>query len=140
MPKQVKFSPQEATIAEEVLSASSSDVLGAAIVRIVHVCGVTVEVAAAAVGVSRFTAGRYLKRFAKFVKSGVPEITNHGGRRNELLPVEEEKKFLAEWHKRAENGEIVTIAPIVAALEPKIGRKVSDVAVYNMLKGTNGGN
>jgi transposase len=134
MPKQLRFSSKEAAMAEEVLADSKPDVLGAAIVRIVHVCGVSMEVAAKAVGVSRFTASRYLKGFAKFVKNGVPEVTGHGGRRNELLSLEEEKTFLAEWHKRAEDGELVTIAPIVAALEAKIGRNVSDVAVYNMLK------
>lgn len=134
MSNHVKFTTEEAALAESVLADSKPDVLAAAIVRIVYACDVTIETAASVVGVSRSTALRYLKRFAEHFEKGAPAESNHGGRRHELLSAEEEKTFLAGWHARAENGELVTIAPLVSALEAKVGRKVSDVAVYNMLK------
>ncbi|MFA4943706.1 MAG: winged helix-turn-helix domain-containing protein [Lentisphaeria bacterium] len=134
MANHAKFTSAEAELAERILAGSKPDMLGAAILRIVHICGTTIEAAAEAVGVSRATAIRYLAKFAARFKSGAAAESKHGGRRNELLSRAEEKVFLAEWHARAENGELVTIAPLTAALEARIGRPVSDVSIYNMLK------
>jgi transposase len=56
-----------------------------------------------------------------------------GGRRRQLLTIEEEKEFLAPWTQKAETGGVLVVPPIHEALERRLGRKVPASTVYRML-------
>lgn len=56
-----------------------------------------------------------------------------GGRRRQLMTIEEEKEFLEPWVQKAETGGVLVVPPIHAALEERLGRKVARSTVYRML-------
>lgn len=56
-----------------------------------------------------------------------------GGRRRQLLTIEEEKQFLEPWTKEAEAGGVLVVPPIHEALEKRLGRTVTASTVYRML-------
>ena len=56
-----------------------------------------------------------------------------GGRRRQLLTIEEEKQFLEPWTKEAEAGGVLVVPPIHEALEKRLGRTVPASTVYRML-------
>jgi len=56
-----------------------------------------------------------------------------GGRRRQLMTVEEEKEFLEPWVEKAEAGGVLVVPPIQAALEERLGRSVAASTVYRML-------
>lgn len=134
MANHLKYSEMESNAAGHILAAADAKILAAALVRIVHQCGATLEDAAKVLGISRSTALRYNKDFRSECAGTAPPRQSHGGRRNETLSPEEEKDFLSNWLEQARTGGLVTIAPIAEALEKRLGRSVSDVTVYNMLK------
>ena len=56
-----------------------------------------------------------------------------GGRRRELLSLEEEARFVQGWSDQAKQGGALTVALIHAALEKKVGKRVPRSTVYRML-------
>jgi transposase len=56
-----------------------------------------------------------------------------GGRRNENMTLEEEKKFLARFAKAAGAGELLNIRVLKIAYEGEIGHPTSDSTIYNLL-------
>ena len=132
-----KFTESETAFAVQQLEKASISVLSSALVRIVSQMNATIEEAAQALGISRSTAHRYLKYFDTMMKSGAEQESRHGGRRRALLSPEEEVRFLEDFREQAQRGELVTVAPLVSALEEKLGREVSDINIYNMLKRNN---
>ncbi|MDD2316870.1 MAG: winged helix-turn-helix domain-containing protein [Desulfobacterales bacterium] len=56
-----------------------------------------------------------------------------GGRRRQLMSVEEEKAFLAPWIEKAGQGGVLVIPPIHAAFEREVKRKVTKSTVYRLL-------
>ena len=56
-----------------------------------------------------------------------------GGRRNENMTLEEEKKFLARFAKAAGAGELLNIRALRIAYEEEIGHPTSDSTIYNLL-------
>ena len=56
-----------------------------------------------------------------------------GGRRRQHLSIDEEKDFLAAWVEKAEEGAVLVVPPIHAALEEKLGCPVAKSTVYRML-------
>ena len=65
--------------------------------------------------------------------SAAGEQERRGGRRQELLSLREETQFLQGWLDQAKEGVALTVAPIHAALEEKVGRPVSKSTTYRML-------
>ena len=64
------------------------------------------------------------------------EMKDHkgsGGRRRSHLAIEEEKKFLEPFIGQAKAGGILVVGAIHAALEARLGRKVSLASIYNLL-------
>jgi transposase len=56
-----------------------------------------------------------------------------GGRRNENMTLEEERKFLARFAKAAGAGELVNIRTLKIAYEEEIGHPTSESTIYNLL-------
>lgn len=56
-----------------------------------------------------------------------------GGRRRELISIEEEKSFLDPWVAQAETGGVLVVPPIHLALEERVGHKVPKSTVYRLL-------
>lgn len=56
-----------------------------------------------------------------------------GGRRNQLMSFDEERKFLSPWIEKAEAGGVLVVPPIHAAFEQAVGRKVPKSTVYRLL-------
>jgi len=59
---------------------------------------------------------------------------NNGGRRNQLMTEEEERRFLEGFAKGAKDASLLTVGAIKAALEEKAGREVNKSTVYRMLR------
>jgi hypothetical protein len=56
-----------------------------------------------------------------------------GGRRRELLSIEEEKAFLAPWIEKAEAGGVLVVPPIHLAFQEFVGHEVPKSTVYRLL-------
>jgi transposase len=57
-----------------------------------------------------------------------------GGRRRQLMSVEEEKLFLASYANLADSASILVINEIKTALEKQLGRTVHKTTVYRLLR------
>lgn len=95
----------------------------------------TLDVAANVMGVGRATVARLQARFRRRRKgSAEPMRQRWGGRRRALMKVEEEQAFLAAWKAKAEQGQLVVVTPLQAALEEKLGRRIKPSVVYRLLE------
>lgn len=56
-----------------------------------------------------------------------------GGRRQELLSLEEESRFVKGWIDQSKDGDAPAVALIHAALEKKVGKRVPRSTIYRML-------
>jgi len=56
-----------------------------------------------------------------------------GGRRRYTMTVEEEKEFLSDWEVKANEGGVLAVPPIHAALIEKLGRPIPISTTYRLL-------
>ena len=56
-----------------------------------------------------------------------------GGRRRQIMSIEEEKAFLEPWIAQSNQGGVLIVPPIHKALEDLLGRKVHLSTVYRLL-------
>ncbi|MDR1396439.1 MAG: winged helix-turn-helix domain-containing protein [Desulfarculales bacterium] len=70
-----------------------------------------------------------------FIDRGTPALLEpkRGGRRRQLMTLEEEKDFLASFLEASSKGFILVINEIKKALEQKLGRAVHKTTVYRIL-------
>jgi transposase len=61
------------------------------------------------------------------------ETAGKGGRRSGYLSLEEERKFLAPFFRRAELGELATTEEIWRAFEARLGHEVDESPIYRLL-------
>jgi transposase len=94
----------------------------------------SLEETAAVLGVGRATVARYQarmrRRLAEPAESAAPKW---GGRRHAAMSVEEERSFLAPWAELSEDGGMLVVSPLRAALSQRLGRPVAASVVYRML-------
>jgi len=95
--------------------------------------GATLEQTALLLGVGRATVPRLQARFRKRCRADCPAPKQHGGRRNALMSVEEERAFLAPWAERAESGGVLVISVLRAALAQRLGRPVAASVAYRLV-------
>jgi transposase len=96
--------------------------------------GTTLEQTAVMLGVGRATVPRLQARFRERCRSDCPAPRQqHGGRRNVLMSVEEERAFLAPWAQRAESGGVLVISVLRADLAQRLGRPVAASVAYRLL-------
>ena len=98
------------------------------------IMGTTLEQTAALLGVSRASVPRLQARFRQSMQTGTSPPRNWGGRRRELMPLDEEKKFLEPWELQAKDGGILVVSGIRAALAQHLGRPVKASVVYRLLE------
>jgi transposase len=94
----------------------------------------SLEQTAAALGVGRATVARYQARMRKrLAEPGDSAAPKWGGRRHAWMGVDEERNFLAPWAKLSEDGGMLVVSPLRAALSQRLGRPVAASVVYRML-------
>jgi len=91
------------------------------------------RVVADVLSISVATVSRMQKEIRDEVSGAVIEKKSWGGRRREIMSWEAEKSFLDRWAEKAENGGVLVVGPIHAALEEEVGRAVAKSTVYRML-------
>ncbi len=94
----------------------------------------TLKAAAKVIGVGRATVARLQTRFRHRKESAPATAKPWGGRRRALMTPEEEQAFLAAWKPTAEEGQLVVVTPLQAALEQKLGHRVKPSVVYRLLE------
>jgi transposase len=94
----------------------------------------TLEETATVLGVGRATVARLQSRFRRREGEAEPLRPPWGGRRRALMSLEDEQAFLTDWKTKAEQGELVVLTPLRAALEKKLGRRVKSSVVYRLLQ------
>ncbi len=72
---------------------------------------------------------------SRWAKEGdtIFELTSRGGRRNQLLSIEQEEQFLAPFVAHAGAGGVLTVSQIQQALEQRLGKSVAPSTVYRLL-------
>lgn len=95
--------------------------------------GTTLEQTASMLGVGRATVPRLQARFRERCRAEGPVRKQHGGRRNTLMSLEEERAFLEPWAKQAESGGVLVISVLRAALAQRLGRPVAASVAYRLL-------
>jgi transposase len=94
--------------------------------------GSTLEQTASMLGVSRATVNRLQTRFRKKCRGDyVPK--QHGGRRNALMSLEQERAFLAPWAEQARDGGILEVSALRSDLSCQLGRPIVASVVYGLL-------
>lgn len=96
--------------------------------------GVTLDTTAEILGLSRDRVCVIRRQFSELIKSGsMPTGERRGGRRRELMSLEEEKAFLAPWVEKAGTGSVLVVPPIHLALQERVGHKIPKSTVYRLL-------
>ena len=84
-------------------------------------------------GIGSATVVRMQREIRDQIAGNPARKGNWGGRRRQLLSIEEEQQFLEPWTKEAEAGGVLVVPPIHEALEKRLGRTVPASTVYRML-------
>ena len=95
--------------------------------------GLTLEETGRAIGRSRASVARMRAEFGQGLEEPERPRPRRGGRRREYMSVEQETAFVAPFFTQAKRGGILVVAPVKAAYELAIGRKVPDSTVYRLL-------
>jgi hypothetical protein len=96
--------------------------------------GATLDTTAEILGLSRDRVCVLRRRFSDLAETpGIKIRERRGGRRRELLSIEEEKAFLAPWIEKAEAGGVLVVPPIHVAFQELVGHEVPKSTVYRLL-------
>ena len=95
--------------------------------------GASLETTAAILGLSRDRACVLRRQFRASGGQGLDGQEQRGGRRRELMSEQDEIKFLTPWSEKAQDGGVLVVPPIHAALESAVGHKVPKSTVYRLL-------
>ncbi len=95
--------------------------------------GASMETTADILGVGRNKVCTLRREFRNCNGQPSEPVEKRGGRRNQLMTLEEERAFLKPWIKDAEKGGVLSVSPIHVAYEQAVGRKVSKSTVYRLL-------
>jgi hypothetical protein len=85
----------------------------------------TLEDTAAALGVGRATVARLQGLLRRRVAKPTEARPNWGGRRRASMSIEQEREFLAPWTKQADEGGVLVVSPLRAALAQELGHPVA---------------
>jgi transposase len=95
--------------------------------------GASMETTAEILGIGRNRVCVLRRQFRQAGGATFGERERRGGRRRELMSVEEEQAFLAPWVEQAKNGGVLVVPPIHAAYEQKVGKSVPRSTIYRLL-------
>lgn len=96
-------------------------------------CNITCAETAKVLGVGVATVVRLQRGIREQVAGMSSQKRTWGGRRRQILSIQEEETFLAEWSAKAEHGGVLIVPPMHAALEKRLGQKIAVSTVYRML-------
>lgn len=96
-------------------------------------CGCTNAAVSELLGVGIATVVRMQRQIREQVDGTRKETGKWGGRRRQLMNLEEEKTFLEPWVAQSEQGGVLIVSPIHKALEEILGHKVHLSTVYRLL-------
>lgn len=135
MPRSRKIDHELVQKAQTVIAKATDlqEMRAAQAVLLPALLGTTLEQTASLLGVARATVPRLQARFRQRCDAGCPLPKNHGGRRNVLMSVEEERAFLAPWAEQAKSGGVLVISVLRAALAQRLGRPVAASVAYRLL-------
>jgi transposase len=96
--------------------------------------GLTNEAIGSILGVGVATVVRNQAELRRRSAPGVAVVRPAwGGRRRQVLRIEEEKEFLAPWTAQAAQGAVLVVPPIHRALEERLGHRVAASTAYRIL-------
>jgi len=131
-----------ANISDEMVEAAQQVVQGAKTAKqlraglsivLPSTLGVSNATTAQVLGIGPATVVRMQRKIRDQVAGKLSLKRKWGGRRRQLLSIEEERQFLEPWEKAAEAGGVLVVPPIHTALEKLLGRKLPASTVYRML-------
>ncbi len=96
-------------------------------------CDITYSETAELLGISVPAVVRIHRDISNQATGNATPKGSWGGRRRQTLSLDEEARFLAEWVEKAEQGGVLVVPPIHAALEQRLGKTVAASTVYRML-------
>ena len=102
-------------------------------ILIPKICDITYSETAKLLGIGVATVVRIHQNISNQAAGNATPKGSWGGRRRQTLSLHEETQFLAEWIENAEQGGVLVVPPIHAALEQRLGRAVAASTVYRML-------
>ena len=102
-------------------------------VLIPKTCDITYYETAKVLGVGIATVVRMQRKIRDQVAGKTITKGTWGGRRRQHLTPQDETEFLQAWIEKAEQGGILVVPPIHAALEKRLGRSIAASTVYRML-------
>lgn len=136
MSRSVTFTEAELLEAKRIIASfkGADALLEALTITITATTGATLDQVAEIIGKSRETAVRMRARFraARVADQPAPP-RGSGGRRRQLLSVDDEIAFLQPWIETAKTGQMLIVSPIHQALELRVGRRVATATTYAML-------
>ena len=95
--------------------------------------GASIETTAQILGIGRNRVYVLRRQFRTANAATENGYAQRGGRRRQLMTMSEETAFLKPWVDRARGTGEVTVAPLLAAFEERVGKKVAHSTLYRML-------
>ena len=132
-PRQIDMALVAQAHALAIKPASLEDLRCAQAVLLPAMFDATLEDTAAALGVGRATVVRLQARLRRKLARPTEMPPEWGGRRRASMSVEAERKFLEPWAKQSDDGGVLVVSPLRAALAQELGRAVAASVVYRML-------
>jgi transposase len=132
-PRQIDMALVAQAQALAIEAASVDDLRCAQAVLLPVMFDATLEDTAAALGVGRATVVRLQARMRRSLAKPTEAQPKWGGRRRASMSIEAEREFLAPWAKQSEDGGVLVVSPLRAALAQELGRAVAASVVYRML-------
>jgi transposase len=130
----LKVSEAELEKADAILQKAETGVRLAAAVKMVFYLKIPLVEAMSLLGLSKATVWRRWEETFSEASVGTQRKSKHGGRHRQHLSVEEEKAFLEQWHQKALEGQVVTVAEMKEAFEKKSDKTITDVGFYKLLR------
>ena len=132
MSRTARFEPAIIENARKGLAAAKTirEMRAAQVILLPALFGLTREQTAAAVGLSASRVGGIQSETRD--PDQHPTMA-HGGRRRQMMSLEEEDEFLRPWVEKAACAGMVIVPPLHEALEEYLGRKIHPSQVYRML-------
>ena len=135
MARPAQFTKQMVNMSEQIVkTADTARQLRTGLsILIPKICGASNADTAKVLGIGLATVVRMQKQIRDQVAGKPVAKGSWGGRRRQHLSLEEETRFLEPWIQKAEEGGVLVVPPIHAALEDRLGRSVAASTVYRML-------
>lgn len=95
--------------------------------------GASMDTTADILGIGRSQVCVLRREFRKAGGTTFGERDRRGGRRRQLMSLEDEQAFLALWVEKAKDGGVLVVPPIHAAYEELVGKRVPRSTIYRLL-------